>query len=96
MEGDAGMSDEHTPRVLVEYTCYETRDAETIDHVAYEAVQPQGVLSNGPGYERRTIGVATFDPYTTIGRLTDPSAFVARVEEKSNTIAWIDRPEGEL
>jgi hypothetical protein len=85
------MSD-YTPRILVEYTCYETRDAENVDHVAYEAIQQQGVLSNGPGYERRTIGVATFEPYTTVGRITSASAFVARVEEEAHEVAWIDRP----
>lgn len=89
------MNDEYTPRMLVEFTLYETRDAEQIDHVAYEAVQPQGVLSNGPGYERRTIGIATFEPHTTIGRITDTSAFVARVEEEAHTLAWIDRPEAD-
>ena len=87
------MSDEYTPRMLVEYTCYETRDGEAVDHVAYEAIQQQGVLSNGPGYERRTIGVATFEPYTTIGRITDATAFVAKVESTAAEFAWIDRPE---
>lgn len=87
------MTDDYTPRMLVEFTLYETRDAEQVDHVAYEAIQQQGVLSDGPGYERRTIGIATFEPHTTIGRIPDASAFIARVEGEAHTLAWIDRPE---
>lgn len=80
---DGGTS----PRVLVQYTIYEPH-RETTDYYAWEALQPQGVVDDGNGYERDVIGFAEFPRHTAVGRFTDPEEFVDHVEETSVYVHW--------
>lgn len=71
-----------TPRILVEYRFYKTRDADDLDYTAYDAVTPGGSIRNGPGYECRTVGYAEAEPHTHLGRESDWAAFMGRVRSE--------------
>jgi hypothetical protein len=75
------MSDDITPRVLVEYVL-KTRDGE-IDHKAYEAINANGTLNGGKFHEENCLGYAEFEPHTRISRYTNKSEFVETIREKS-------------
>lgn len=83
-----GQEDEATsPRVLVQYTLYEP-NLEDVDRYAWEAVQPQGVIDDGKGYERDVVGFAEFPRNQPVGRFTDPEEFAEHVEAKAVYVHW--------
>lgn len=77
-----------TPRVLIQYTIYETRSAERVDHYAWDAVSVSGVVDSGPGYERRVVGFAEVPPYTRIERTDDAAAFADAIEDVAAYVHW--------
>jgi hypothetical protein len=84
----AGRTDQPTsPRVLVQYTMFEA-DLEAIDHYAWGAVQPNGVIDDTDIYEREVIGFAEFPPNTNVNRFTDAEEFAAYVEDKAVYVHW--------
>lgn len=78
---------ETSPRTLVQYTLYKPHSDE-IDHYAWEAVQPQGVIDGGKGFERDVIGFAEFPPHQPVGRFTDREAFAKHVESNAVYVHW--------
>lgn len=84
-------SDGTSPRVLVEYTIYRP-GTDVVDHVAWEAVQPQGVIDSGRGYEREVIGFAEFPRHARLGRFTDAETFTETIEEKARYVHWKTSP----
>ena len=83
-----------SPRTILKITMYETRDCETVDHVAYECQQVHGVVDNGPGYEREILGFATFPAHTNVGRVEDVQVLRNILGSYATDFRWINEPEG--
>lgn len=82
-DGDGPTS----PRTLVAYTLYEP-DGETVDHRAWDAIQPNGVVGDSEYADLRVIGFALVPPNTAVGRFEDREAFSQRVETVATYTHW--------
>ena len=87
-----GQDRDTSPRILVQYTLYKPHSTD-VDRYAWEAVQPQGVIDDGKGFERDVIGFAEFAPHQPIGRLHDFKAFADLVESNAVYVHW--KPESD-
>ena len=81
------MTDTYTPRTLIRYTLY-APGSDEIDHVAYEAIQPNGTVGGDDYYDADVVGFAEFSPYTNVGRVRDFETFRDVVESKADYVHW--------
>lgn len=81
-----------TPRTLVRYTLYTPESHTVIDHVAYEALQPSGTVSDGEYYDADVIGYAECEPYANIGRERFFETFREAVESNAAYVHWKSPP----
>lgn len=85
-----GVSDDPTsPRVLIQIAIYPPdAGGEVVDHYAWEAVQPQGLVDGGRNYDQDIVGFAEFPSYSQIGRYDDFASFRRDVETLSTYVHW--------
>lgn len=76
-----------SPRILVHIKIYKPHSDE-VDRHAWEAMQPQGVIGDGPGYERDVIGFAEFPPNHAVGRYSDIDRFIDHIEWEAVYFHW--------